>query len=86
MTASHNFGNLLSLAKQSSSSSIIQLPNLSLKLDGNNYYIWKENTLDILKAFSLDSVVLDFNPPPKTIIVAPTSITTAADSSTTQSQ
>ncbi|WMV29783.1 hypothetical protein MTR67_023168 [Solanum verrucosum] len=64
MAASHNSGYMLSHAKQSSSSSIIALPNLSLKLDRCNYSLWKENTLDILKGFSLDSFVLGFNPPP----------------------
>ncbi|WMV45083.1 hypothetical protein MTR67_038468 [Solanum verrucosum] len=86
MADSHNSGNLLSLAKQSSSSTTIQLPNLSLKLNTNNYSLWKENTLDILKTFSLDFFVLGFNPPPKIITVTPNSIATATDSSTTQSQ
>jgi len=86
MATFQNSGNLSSLAKQPTASSIIQLPNLSLKLDRNNYSLWKENTLDILKAFSLDSFVLGFNSPPKTITVTPTSITTATESSTTQAQ
>ncbi|KAH0725636.1 hypothetical protein KY284_001501 [Solanum tuberosum] len=86
MATSQNSGNLLSLAKQPTASSIIQLPNLSLKLDRNNYSLWKENTLDILKAFSLDSFVLGSNSPTKTITVTPTSITTATESSTTQAQ
>ncbi|WMV12772.1 hypothetical protein MTR67_006157 [Solanum verrucosum] len=86
MATSQNSGNLLSLAKQPTASSIIQLPNLSLKLDRNNYSLWKENTLDILKAFSLDSFVLGYNSPPKTITVTPTSIITATESSTTQAQ
>ncbi|KAM3217229.1 hypothetical protein P3L10_026672 [Capsicum annuum] len=55
MANSQNSSNLLSLAKESGSSTIIQLPNLSLKLDRNNYCLWIENTLDILKAFSLYS-------------------------------
>ncbi|KAG5584852.1 hypothetical protein H5410_045286 [Solanum commersonii] len=84
MADSHNSGNLLSLAKQSSSSTTIQLPNLSLKLNRNNYSLWKENTSDILKTFSLDFSVLGFNHPPK--IITPNSIATTADSSTTQSQ
>ncbi|WMV14935.1 hypothetical protein MTR67_008320, partial [Solanum verrucosum] len=46
----------------------------------------KENTLDILKAFSLGSFVLGSNSPPKTIIVTPTSLTIATESSTTQAQ
>ncbi|KAG5632861.1 hypothetical protein H5410_004578 [Solanum commersonii] len=86
MATFQNSGNLLSLAKQPTASSIIQLPNLSLKLDKNNYFLWKENTLDILKDFSLDSFVLGSNSPTKTITVTPTSITTATKSSTTQAQ
>ncbi|KAH0725626.1 hypothetical protein KY284_001491 [Solanum tuberosum] len=85
MATSQNSGNLLSLAKQPTASSIIQLPNLSLKLDRNNS-LWKENTLDILKAFSLDSFVLGSNSPTKTITITPTSITTATESSTIQAQ
>ncbi|KAK6803673.1 hypothetical protein RDI58_001457 [Solanum bulbocastanum] len=86
MATSQNSGNMLSLAKQPTASSIIQLPNLLIKLDINNYSLWKENTLDILKAFSLDSFVLSSNSPTKTITVTPTSITTARESSTTQAQ
>ncbi|KAH0632838.1 hypothetical protein KY285_035515 [Solanum tuberosum] len=84
MADSHNSGNLMSLA--TSSSTTIQLPNLSLKLNKNNYSLWGKNTSDILKAFSLDFSVVGFNPPPKIITVTPNSITTATNSSTTQSQ
>ena len=81
MDTSQNYGILLSLAQQPTASSIIQLPNLSLKLDRNNYSPWKENTLDILKAFSLNSFVLGSSSPPKTITSS-----TATKSSTTQAQ
>lgn len=81
MVTSQNSGNLLSLAKQPTTSFIIRQPNLSLKLDRNNYSLWKENTLDILKVFSLDSFVLGSNSHPKTITSS-----TATESSTTQAQ
>ena len=81
MDTSQNYGILLSLAQQPTASSIIQLPNLSLKLDRNNYSLWKENTLDILKVFSLDSFVIGSNSHPKTITSS-----TATESSTTQAQ
>lgn len=68
MADSANSTNNLTLTQGSSSNRITyHLPNLSPKLDRNNFQIWKSNVMNALHIFRLHSFVLSYNPPPSTV-------------------
>lgn len=58
------------LFSASSTGSTIQFPTFSIKLDTDNYYLWKCTVFSALKAFELDSLVTSDITPPLIIVVA----------------
>ncbi|CAN0879761.1 Retrovirus-related Pol polyprotein from transposon RE1 [Linum grandiflorum] len=74
MTNSH----LLTMANGSSSSALnLQIPPITIKLDRDNYNLWRATILSALELFNLESHVLSHQPPSATRFV-----TTAAGDAT----
>lgn len=44
-----------------------QIPPISIKLDRDNYTLWRTNIISALECFKLDSFNLNPTPPPETI-------------------
>lgn len=47
-------------------------PNLSIKLDDDNYFVWRTTIFAALEAFEIDDFVTSDNAPPLQILPAPT--------------
>ncbi|CAN0898512.1 Retrovirus-related Pol polyprotein from transposon RE1 [Linum grandiflorum] len=63
--------NLLTMANGSSSSSLnLQIPPISIKLDRDNYSLWRSTILSTLEIFNLESHVLKPDPPVATRIIS----------------
>ncbi|CAH9105646.1 unnamed protein product [Cuscuta epithymum] len=65
-------------ASTGSSTSLLQLPSINLRLDRTNYSLWRGTVCSALEAYDLDSCLNSVNTPPTTIIDQPATSTTQA--------
>ena len=59
---------LLTLANNNTSNLSLQLPPITIKLDRDNYSLWRSTIISALETFELESFILSPTPPRKTHI------------------
>ena len=68
---------LLTLANNSSSNLTLQLPPITIKLDRENFSLWRSTIISALETFKLESFILAPSPPTETrISTTPDGVTT----------
>lgn len=68
---------LLTLATTNASTLNFQIPSIAVKLDRENYSLWRTTIIAALETFDLEEFVLNPSPPPETIVVPATEGTPA---------
>lgn len=66
-----NTSNLLHLATTTNASTLnFHIPTINIKLDHNNYSLWRTTIISTLETFDLEDYVLNPKPPTETVDVA----------------
>ena len=60
---------LLALANTTTSNLNLQLPSINIKLDRDNYSLWRSTIINALETFDLESFILNPSPPLETRIL-----------------